>query len=246
VSLLPESRRPLPVRLRAGAVEVVGLALWFIVFTRLHAAAGKDVVSAAANAHALQTLERALHADIERSANRWLTEHPILVQPAVYIYRSYYVVVLGVLVWAYLRHWDVYRRARRMLVAMTALVLPVFWALPMSPPRLALPGIVDIVFENDHLWGQATRDPGNGQNHISAMPSLHVAWSLWCAYAVWIALRGSHPRWALMAWAFPLVMIGVVITTGNHYVLDVAGSVVLLVLSIAAAALWGHFTDRRR
>jgi PAP2 superfamily protein len=226
--------------------EVVGLLLWFLVFFRLHASVGTDIAAAAGNARALQSVERVLHLDIERSANRWLTEHPALIQPAVFYYRSYYVAVVGVLAWTLLRHPSTYLRARRSLVAMSALALPVFWALPMSPPRFALPGVVDIVAENDILWGQATRDLGNGENHFSAMPSLHVGWSMWCAYAVWSALRVFHPRLALMPWAFPLGMVAVVLTTGNHYVLDVVGSAILLVLSIAAASVWGRVADRWR
>jgi hypothetical protein len=232
---------------RPGAlVEVVGLLLWFLVFTRLHAAAGKDAASATENAMALQSVERALHVDIELSANRWLTEHPALIQPAVFYYRSYYAVVLGVLLWVLFRHPNVYPKVRRTFVAMAALALPVFWALPMSPPRFALPGIVDIIAEYDSVWGQATRDLGNGYNHFSAMPSLHVGWSLWCAYAAWTALRAAHPRLALLPWAFPLGMVAVVFTTGNHYVLDAVGSVTLLVLSIAAASVSGHVADRWR
>lgn len=67
------------------------------------------------------------------------------------------------------------------------------------------------------------------------MPSLHVGWSAWCAYAVWSALRGAHPRLALLAWVFPLVMAVDVLTTGNHYVLDIVGSAALLALSIVVA-----------
>jgi hypothetical protein len=225
---------------------VVGLLLVFLFFTYLHAAAGKDVASATANAEALQSIERALHVDIEQAANHWLTGHPALITPAVYYYRSYYAVLVGVLVWVFVRHAEVYVKVRRALVAMTVFVLPVFWALPMSPPRFALPGVVDIVAEHDILGSHASRDMGNGQNHYSAMPSLHVGWSLWAAYALWSALRAAHPRLALLAWIFPLVMAADVLITGNHYVLDVAGSAVLLAVSIAAASLWGRLVDRWR
>lgn len=226
-------------------VEVVLLLAAFLLFARLHAAAGKDVVaSATANALALQSVERALHLDIERTANEWLTEHPALVKPAVYYYRAYYIVLVGVLLWVFIRHADVYIRVRRTLLAMAALVLPVFWALPMSPPRFALPGVVDIIAEHDILGGPGSRGDGTGQNLYSAMPSMHVGWSAWCAYALWSALRPSHPRLALLAWLFPLVMVAVVLTTGNHYVLDIVGSAVLLGVAIAAAAGWGRLVRR--
>ncbi|GAA2654302.1 hypothetical protein GCM10010412_022950 [Nonomuraea recticatena] len=216
------------------------------LFSRLHAAAGKDVAAATANALTLQSIERAVHLDIALGANQWLTEHPALIQPAVYYYRLYYLAIIGVLVWVFVRHADVYVKVRRTLVAMTVLVLPVFWALPMSPPRFALPGVVDIIAAHDILGGHVSREIENGRNLYSAMPSMHVGWSLWCAYAVWCALRGSHPRWALLPWIFPLGMAAVVLVTGNHYVLDIAGSIVLLVASIAVVSAWGHLAERRR
>jgi hypothetical protein len=74
------------------------------------------------------------------------------------------------------------------------------------------------------------------------MPSVHVAWSAWAAYAAWSALRAAHPRGALAAWLFPLVMVAVVFSTGSHYVLDVVGSAVLLVGAIAVARLWDRVT----
>lgn len=223
-------------------LEVVGLVLGFLLFARLHAGAGKDVAAATANARALQSAERALHLNIERAANHWLAAHPFLIEFSVYCYRLYYAVLVAALVWIFLRHADVYVKVRRTLVAMTFLILPVYWAMPMSPPRFALPGIVDIVADHDLLGGHPSQAPG--QNHYSAMPSLHVGWSLWCAYAAWTALRGTHPRLALAAWLFPLLMTGVVLTTGNHYVLDVVGSVILLALSIAATTAWNYLVDR--
>src|SRR4051812_16656362 len=220
--------------------EVAMLVLTFLFFARVHAGVGTSLSVATANARQLQSIENAVHLNVELTANRWLTEHPALIQPAVYWYRLYYAVLLAVLVWVYVRHSEVYRQIRRTLLAMTLLVLPVFWALPMSPPRFALPGVVDIVAEHDLFGSTAARNLSDGRTTFSAMPSMHVGWSLWCGYAVWVALRGTHPRLALLAWGFPLVMIAVVLTTGNHYLLDVVGSVALLVIAIGVAALTGR------
>jgi hypothetical protein len=226
-------------------VELALLLLWFLLFARLDAAVGKDLAAATANALALQSTEHAVHIDIERSANGWLAGNPALGQLAVYLYRLYYAVVAGVLLWVFVRHADVYRKVRRTMVAMMALVLPVYWVVPMSPPRFALPGAVDIVAGYDIL-GQAARESWTSPSHYTAMPSMHVGWSLWCGYAVWSALRGTHPRLALLSWLFPLLMAADVLATGNHYVLDIAGSVTLLAVSILAASLWGRLAARRR
>ncbi|WP_410615696.1 phosphatase PAP2 family protein [Amycolatopsis sp. lyj-109] len=223
-------------------VEAGFLVLWFFIFARLDALVGKDFAAAEANALALQTVEHLAHLDIERSANAWLAAHPVLGHLAVYLYRLYYLVVAGVLLWVFVRHAEVYRHVRRTMVAMMALVLPVYWAVPMSPPRFALPGTVDIVARYDFLGLESWTHP----THHTAMPSMHVGWSLWCAYAVWTALRGTHPRLALSAWLFPALMVADVFATGNHYVLDVAGSVALLAVAVSAATLWGRLTALRR
>ncbi|MFG1644093.1 phosphatase PAP2 family protein [Amycolatopsis sp. NPDC049252] len=223
----------------AVLVELVLLLLWFLLFARLDAAVGKDFAAANAHALALQAAEHAVHLDVERSANAWLAGNPVLAHLAVYLYRLYYVVVAGVLLWVFVRHPGGYRRVRRTMVAMMALVLPVYWAVPMSPPRFALPGTVDVVARYDIL-GQAGRESWTHPSHWTAMPSMHVGWSLWCAYAVWSALRGTRPRLALVAWLFPLLMTADVLATANHYVFDVAGSVTLLAVALGAASLWGR------
>jgi hypothetical protein len=225
-------------------IELILLLLWFLLFTRLDAAVGKDLAAASANALTLQSIERGMHIDIERSANAWLAGNLVLSHLAVYLYRLYYVVVAGVLVWVFVRHADVYRQVRRTMLAMTVLVLPVYWAVPMSPPRLALPGAVDIVARYD-IAGQAVRESWTSPSHYTAMPSLHVGWALWCAYALWSALRGRHPRLALLSWLFPLLIAADVLGTGNHYVLDIAGSFALLAVSIAVAAMWGRLVATR-
>ncbi len=224
---------------RAVVVEAVLLLLWFVLFARLTALLGTDVVAANADALAVQSAEHAVHIDVELSANRWLAGHPVLAQLAVYVYRLYYVAVAGVLLWVFVRHAEVYRRVRRTMVAMMALVLPVYWAVPLSPPRSALPGAVDVVARYDLFHQESWVNP----SHYTAMPSMHVGWSLWCAYAAWTALRGT--RWAPVPWVFPLLMVTVVITTGNHYVLDVVGSVALLAVSIGVAWVWGRLFARR-
>lgn len=213
------------------AALMAGLALFWWLQNR----AGTDVVSATANAHSLQSVERVLHLDIEVAANQWLTRRPQLMHATVLCYRLYYLPLAAVLLWVLFRHREVFLTVRRTLVAMAAIALLVFFILPMSPPRFALTGIVDVVAEDDLFGGGASRDLTNGQNHFSAMPSLHVAWSALCAYAVWSALRGRYPRLALLAGPFPVVMVAVVISTGNHYVLDVVGSAVLLAISVAVA-----------
>jgi hypothetical protein len=217
------------------------LALVILTFTRVHAAIGNNVAAATDNARTLQTVERTLHLNIELAMNRWLVGHDALIAPSVIVYRGYYAVLIGVVVWIFLRHPGVYRHVRNTFIAMSGLALLVYWAVPMSPPRFALAGIVDVITEHDLWGGRAFHESGS----YTAMPSVHVAWSAWAAYAAWSALRGAHPRGALLVWMFPSVMVAVVFSTGSHYVLDVVGSALLLVLSIAVARLWDRLARHR-
>jgi membrane-associated phospholipid phosphatase len=77
------------------------------------------------------------------------------------------------------------------------------------------------------------------------MPSLHVGWSALAAYAAWLVLHDRHPRAALLVWLFPALMVVDVFATGNHYVLDVVGSALLLVASIATARGWSRLRRSR-
>ncbi len=216
-------------------MELAVLVVVVLVFSRVHNLLGTDTAAATANALSLQGVERNLGIDIELHANQWLAAQPAMINAAVLTYRLYYLPLVVVLLWVLLRHNEIYPRVRNTLIAMAALALLVYWLVPMSPPRFALGGIVDIVAENDLVGGTSSRDLSTGQNHFSAMPSLHVGWTALGAYAAWLALRATHPRLSLLPWLFPLLMVCVVITTGNHFVLDVVGSVILLLASVVAA-----------
>lgn len=225
-------------------IELGGLAVVLVLFSWLHNLAGTDVARATGNARGAQAAERALGIDIELAANHFLAGHPALVTSAVLYYRLYYVPLAAVLLWLLFRRLGAYREVRRTILVMAPLALLIFWLVPMSPPRFALPGIIDLVAQHDLFGSTASVDLANGQNHFSAMPSMHVGWSALCAYAAWLALHTRYPRGALLVWLFPAGMVAVVLATGNHYVLDVAGSAVLLAVSIAAARAWQRARGR--
>jgi membrane-associated phospholipid phosphatase len=64
------------------------------------------------------------------------------------------------------------------------------------------------------------------------MPSMHIAWTSWCAYAVWSVLRQRRPRSAWLAWLYPVLAAFDVMATGHHYVLDILGGVAVLAMAI--------------
>ena len=79
------------------------------------------------------------------------------------------------------------------------------------------------------------------------MPSLHVGWALWCGFLLYHYSSHRWARWAGVA--YPLVTTVVVLSTGNHYLLDaVAGAIVMAMGGIASSTLGrlGRLVRRRR
>lgn len=179
-------------------------------------------------------MKRAVRLDV---ANRWLAGQPVLIAASVLYYRLYYLPLVAVLLWLILRRADTYRVLRVTLLVVAALALVCYRLLPTSPPRFAMAGIADIIAENDQVAGESARDLSTGRTHFSAFPSMHVWWSALAAYFVWFMLHRERPRVAWLTWLFPAGMV-VVIVTGNHSVLDVVGSALLLTVALAVTRPW--------
>ena len=58
------------------------------------------------------------------------------------------------------------------------------------------------------------------------MPSLHVAWALWCGIAIFVCARSTWVRVAGLV--YPFATLAVIVGTANHFILDaVAGAVIV-------------------
>lgn len=189
--------------------------------------------------------EQTAHLAPEHALNHLLGQVAPLAVLAAYFYATlHFLVTPGVLIWLYRRRPASYAQARTVLAIATVTSLVGFWLFPAAPPRL-LPGagfrdtLADV-----HQWGwwsgqtSAPRGMGSLANEFAAMPSLHVAWALWAGWLI-----ASHARRRLVrvaGVAYPILTALVVMSTGNHYLLDVlAGAGVL-----GLAAVIGSFRSR--
>ena len=106
-----------------------------------------------------------------------------------------------------------------MLVTSSAFALVLYAAYPTAPPRLAGLGIADTVTDhaginlNSELLGQL-------YNPIAAVPSLHFGYAL--IVGVTVALLAPHVVVRALGAVYPLVMLFVIIATGNHFWIDAA------------------------
>ena len=223
------------------AVAAVGL---YAVYSATRGLKQGDIGSADPTGRALLDWERSWHVDPEHALNQFLFHLPALAVAASYFYAVlHYVVTPAVLVWMYRRRADHYRTARTTLVVATVLGLVGFWFLPTTPPRLLAGSGFHDTLADVSAWGwwggqaSAPRGLGGLTNQYAAMPSLHVGWALWSGWLIARHARGRAARTAGVL--YPLLTALVVMSTGNHYLLDVAGGVADMTLAAGIVVLVG-------
>jgi membrane-associated phospholipid phosphatase len=206
------------VKLPRGWLDAVSqLLLFFAAFNGYQVVRGLTDGSrheAFANADRVIDAERWLGTFFEPGLQKALLSQTWLIDFANFMYmNSHFVVTTTFLVWVYLfrnDHWGFIRNM--FLVAM----------------GLALVGYA--------AFTGVAQDKGTVSllvNQYAAVPSMH------CAFALMIAVPGiiiSRRRWAKALWSlYPLLVLWVVVVTGNHFWLDGAAGAVVAALSALAA-----------
>ncbi|MEJ2853125.1 MULTISPECIES: phosphatase PAP2 family protein [unclassified Saccharothrix] len=227
------SRRKRPV----WFVEVPVLVVGYVLFGLARAAVDRGEPAATDNALLVQRLEQVLRIAVEYPLNQALVDNPVAIYATGYFYRLSVLAVPAVLIWLYLKRPERYGHLRTVLVVMMLLDILLVWLYPEAPPRFAQPGIVDHMAVHDILFSAESRVPRPGVNLLAAMPSMHVAWTTWCAYAVFSSLR-SRAAWVV--WLFPLAVAFIVLVTGHHYVLDIVAGVALVAVVAGVMARVGR------
>ena len=218
---LPATRHPRP-RWWLQVALVVGFAVGYDEVRALHG----DVARAGlAHGRDVLALDRSWHVSWAEPLNHWLTGHPTLAG----LFSSYYFVMhLGMTALALLVLWlrsDGYRWHRNVLLASSLVGLGVYWAYPVAPPRM-LAGFHDTVRA---LLPAAYHLETAKANLYAAMPSLHMAWAVWCGVVLWSMSAAWWVR--AIALAHPVLTALTVLATGNHYTFDLVTGVALIAVS---------------
>ena len=151
-----------------------------------------------------------------------LLGHEWLMRLADTYYATAHVTVfILTLAWVFLRHREDWPFARTTVFITTGACLLIQYK-PVAPPRL-IPelGVVDTAART----GLSVYAAIPGANQYSAMPSVHIAWA--AAVALLIIVSARSP-WRWLALVHPLATTWVVVVTGNHYLMDAAVAVLLL------------------
>ena len=227
--------------------EAVYMAIFYGVYTAVRntqGSAGKGFTSkgsVTAFHHARTVI------DVERSL--WLFhEHRVQESFAgwshffqfwdVYYGVAHFIVTAAAIIWMFRRDPGRYPYWRNVLAIMTGLALVGFAAYPLMPPRLLDPagghyGFVDTLQRYGGSWSFDSGAMQKISNQYAAMPSLHFAWSSWCA----LVFLPACQRWwtRALAVAYPFVTLFAIVVTANHFFLDAVGGAVILTAAIVVA-----------
>ena len=153
-----------------------------------------------------------------------------------YLY-SHFVGTALFLVWLYLFRKKHFRFVRDVIVITTSLALVIYILFPMMPPRLMgayldLPHGYRIQDTLAPILNYKLQQAQIGYNPYAAMPSLHFAWAL--ILGVTLVLCGRHVVLRLVGLLYPVMMLATILISGNHLLLDAAGSVIVVTVAVLA------------
>jgi hypothetical protein len=160
---------------------------------------------------------------------------------AVYIYGHWPVIIAGgVLLFRYRRRH--YYRLRNVALLSGLIGLVVFALFPVAPPRLTDLPLVDTVTREAEGYRQIV--PPELVNQYAAMPSFHAGWNVLLGIVVFGATRNVAIR--LLAVVGPAAMVIAVVATANHYVIDVAAGIAIVLAGLLLLRAAERVRDRRR
>jgi len=213
--------------------QIVAVFAVYALYELVRSRAVSSPARAFDNALLIIDWQKAIGINHELAIQEWSLQWRPLIIASNYFYGSIYLVAtFGIIVWLYRRRSDAYPLWRNTLAFMTTFGLLGFALFPLMPPRLLdslgdgrVFGFVDTLFEYPTFWNFDSEGMRTVSNPFAAMPSLHCAWAIWGACALYPRVRSNWARG--LAIAYPVVTVYVVVATGNHFFLDAVGGAVV-------------------
>jgi membrane-associated phospholipid phosphatase len=228
-----ESSRRLP---RGWAHLAFQFVIWFgfyVAYQIARGAADRSVANAFVNGQWVLRKEDQLGALFEPAVQRVVDASSLLAMLTSYTYwLSQFAVVGLTLLWVYFRHQERFASFRNWLIVANLVGLVGYVLVPTAPPRMFPEwGFADTLAQ----YSSINHDSGLisfAANPYAAMPSLHSMDALIVGIVMFGLVRSRVAKGLWLAW--PLWVGFTVISTGNHYWLDVvAGFVLALVTGFA-------------
>jgi membrane-associated phospholipid phosphatase len=225
-STAAEVTRRLP---RGWAHFLFQFAIWvgfYVAYQIVRGAADRNLADAYHNGEWVVLKEKHLGALFEPAVQRVVDTSSVLVTLTSYTYwLSQFAIVGLTLLYVYFRRHERFSRFRNWLIGANLLGLVGYVLVPTAPPRMFPEwGFIDTLAQYSSLNHESGLIAW-GSNPYAAMPSLHAM----DAFIVGVVMASvCRSRLAKALWlAWPIWVAFAVVSTGNHYWLDVAAGVAL-------------------
>lgn len=225
-------------RHRQGAEQIAIFALALVAYQAVRGLTVGDARDALLHAIDVIRLQDAIGVAVEPSVQAWAFARDPLATLASVLYLGLHLPVTAVFfVWLWRRRRLAYAPVRNVFLAANGLALIVYALYPVAPPRLVRASGL-----HDALQTTAGVDLHGGIlaglfNPYAAIPSMHVAYAVLIGWVVWRLGDGHLLR--LAGAAYPVLIVFIVVATGNHYVLDALAGAAMLLGGIAVVRLIG-------
>ena len=189
--------------------------------------------TAMANGLFFLNLEKAMHIYIEPWVQSHISSIPGAMGFMVWAYGALHLpLIIGVMTWVFLQRRSQWKLIRNWFLGTNVMALILYFLLPTAPPRMIFTaGIVDM----SYMYGKRPAIYENGflANPFAAMPSLHFAYATFIAVVLFMLARQRWLRWG--GFLYPGLVLVVIVATGNHFIVDAVGSVLVLAAAWALA-----------
>jgi membrane-associated phospholipid phosphatase len=227
-SIVAETSRRLP---RGWAHLAFQFLIWmgfYVAYQVARGAADRSVTDAFRNGEWVLRQERELGALFEPAVQRVVDTSSLMITLTSFTYWLSQFAVVGVtLLWVYFRHHEKFAGFRNWIILANLVGLVGYILVPTAPPRMFPEwGFVDTLGQ----YSSVNHDSGLiafASNPYAAMPSLHAMDALIVGIVMFGLVRSKLAKALWIAW--PIWVGFAVISTGNHYWLDVVAGFVLAV-----------------
>jgi membrane-associated phospholipid phosphatase len=232
-STVADTPRRLP---RGWAHLAFQFVIWmgfYVVYQLARGAADRSVADAFQNGEWILRTERELGALFEPAVQRVVDTSSLMVTLTSYTYWLSQFAVVGIaLLWVYFRHHERFAGFRNWLIVANLIGLLGYVLVPTAPPRMFPEwGFVDTLAQ----YSSVNHSSGFIQlaaNPYAAMPSLHAMDALIVGIVIFGLVRSRIAKALWLAW--PVWVSFAVVSTGNHYWLDIVAGAVIAVLAALA------------
>jgi membrane-associated phospholipid phosphatase len=227
-SFVAETSRRLP---RGWAHLAFQFVIWmgfYVAYQVVRGAADRSVMDAFQNGEWVLRKERELGALFEPAVQRVVDTSSVLVTLTSFTYWLSQFAVVGItLLWVYFRRHEQFASFRNWLIVANLAGLVGYVLMPTAPPRMFPEwGFIDTLGQ----YSSINHDSGLisfASNPYAAMPSLHAMDALIVGIVMFGLVRTKVAKALWLAW--PAWVAFAVISTGNHYWLDIVAGFVLAV-----------------